>query len=129
MNLDLFSIVELRKKLQDCPVSKIDTLIKKIERIKEERLEQELKRLQEEQNRQERFIELNRQLQNPNLTPAERNQLWKDAFPFKNKHRPRYRYVGVDGQTYTWAGHGQMPKTLQALIARDNTEKEDYLIS
>lgn len=114
--------------LREASLDDIDYIIQRLleikEKLKKDRLEDEMRKAkrQEALNKAMTFL-------NENNISIDDLLRTKDVTKHKRaKFKIRYKYTDIDGVQRTWTGQGKTPTPLRLLMERDGTTKENYKI-
>ena len=133
---DLNNIKFLRSTLKNSSESVIDSILNKIQIIKNE-LHEKLKKEREENEKKKQLLKAAADnLQNNNISVEELIKFCTSDPSFKintnsdgrSNVAPKYKYFDNNGIERTWSGRGRIPSSMQDAMKRDNKDKEYYLI-
>ncbi len=123
---ELSNLRILRAKLKGHSVKEINTIINKLNTLKQEIASRKLSAIENDPKKADSIKIIQGVMTENSLSLEELNAVLKENN--RKKMAPRYRYTGLDGIEYTWSGQGKLPKTLKALLDKTGKIKEDYRI-
>ncbi len=126
----------LRRVLSNFSIAEIDSIISKLQAIKEEHVIEIQNKAKENLVDDQKIANALEAVKKSDLSAAEMEKFLK-KLGVKNAKRSgtkkgplkaKYSYKDVNGIEHSWSGRGVTPKTLRELMQRDGTTKEDYRI-
>ena len=129
----LKSKVQVRKMFQDMHVEDLKNVIKRVEAIYEEKLEDSQAKEQEESLKREAVEAVMKQLEEKGLSLDDLQVATIEDKPRKGKPRQRYQfeYQTADGTAVKWEGAttGRIPAEFNEYLARTGKDRKDCIVT
>lgn len=131
---NFIKIIKHRKRLKSAlktlSINEFEKLVKDIQELYEQRLEEIAELEKEREAKQEKIDEIKSILTKEGISLEDLTQ--EEALPNPKKPtrsvEPKYRVIDSDGQEHLWTGRGRAPKAFQAYFDQGHS-KENCLIS